>query len=910
MKHIFLKNLSYYTFLFFLLASFSGLTGLNLIAQDEDTQKMEYDAVKEYEIGGITVSGTQFLDEKILSSLSGLAIGDIIKVPGDKIPKAIKTLWKQGLFADIEIYASKIINNIIFLDIHLKELPRMSKFKFEGVRNSEVDELRDKLPLLAGRILDSNTKNKVITQTTEYYVDKGFLHTLVNLKETVDTLRPNNVILAINVNRGKKVKVNDIIFSGVENVYPRKVKKSMEHTKGKTKIDPNAPKDIWKDIRGSKLIPVLANVSINDALNYFDDKFRFGLFTASKFKKDDFNDDKKSIIAYYNSEGYRDARIVSDSIVIADNGHLDIHIKVDEGNRYYFRDFDWTGNTKYDDATLNKILSIDPGEVYSSEKLNQRLFGDPTGSDVSALYMDDGYLFFNVQPIEARIDNDSIDLEMRVYEGPEATINDIVIGGNTKTNEHVIRRALFTRPGSKFRRTDLIRSQQELVALNYFNPQSIGIQPIPNPQDGTVDIHYQVEERPSDQLELSAGWGGTSLVGSVGVSFNNFSLKNTFSKEAWKQRGIPSGDGQRLSVRFQATGPSFLSLSASFTEPWLGGKRPNAFTVALSRARQAFYPTRNGLFDFDEDPTRLLVNNSLTVSLGRRLRWPDDNFTLVNAVRLSHFRLDNWVNQFVITDGNYFNFSFNTTLSRSTVFNPIYPRSGSTISLTAEFTPPYSAFDNKDYSVMADSLKYRWTEYHKWKFKAEWFTELADKLVIRISGKGGYLGHYNDQIGTAPFERFWIGGDGLSNQINGFLAGTDIYSLRGYNENEITKNAVLKDFGDGNGLQQVKLGDPFMSKLTLEMRYLLSPNPTATIYALAFLEGGNSWNGFRDYNPLNLNRSAGLGLRIYLPMFGLMGFDWGVGFDKDRRGYFPEDKLSKYLNYFGEFHIVLGFNPE
>ncbi len=874
---------------------------------------IDYTTAKEYEIGGIEIKGTQYLDEKVLISLSGLAVGDKIQIPGEQIPEAIKTLWKQGLFEDVQIYASKIINDIIFLEIHLKELPRMSKYRFSGVRNSEIEELRDALPLLAGRILDANTKSKVTNITKNFYVNKGFLNTKVALSEKRDSLRANSVILFINVDRGRKIKINDIVFEGVENVYPRKLRKSMENTKSKSKIDRKSPKKVWKDLGKSNIISTLANVSISDALNYFDDKVRLKIFSSSKFIKDDYEDDKKRVIEYYNTQGYRDARIVKDSIYTADNGHLNVHIMVDEGQRYHFGKIDWVGNTKHDDATLSKILGIEKGEVYNTQLLEQRLFGDPTGTDVSSLYMDDGYLFFNVQPIEAKVENDTINLEMRVYEGPEATINNIIVEGNDKTNEHVIRRALFTKPGNKFRRSDIIRSQQELVALNYFNPQSIGIQPIPNPADGTVDIKYTVEERPSDQLELSAGWGGRSIVGSLGVTFNNFSIKNMLSREAWRKRGIPAGDGQRLSVRFQATGPRFQALNASFTEPWLGGKRPNALTVAVTRARQAVYPsdfTSLDFFDFSVEPTNLLINNAVSVSLGRRLRWPDDNFTLVNGIRLSHFKLNNWVDRFIVTDGNYYNLSLNTTLSRSTVFNPIFPNSGSTFSLSLELTPPYSAFNNKDYNQLSNNDKYKWTEYHKWKFRAEWFTPITEKLVIRTAAKIGVLGHYNTQIGTAPFERFWIGGDGLSNQINGFLAGTDIFALRGYDENEITRNTVVEDINKDGIDDVIRLGDPFMNKFTMELRYLLSPSPTTTIYALAFLEAGNSWNSLNQYNPFDLYRSAGLGLRIYLPMFGLMGFDWGIGFDRDKRGFTRGEGIGNYLSSFAEFHFILGFEPE
>jgi len=904
-----MKNYFFYILALLCLCASTQYTVAQNNSSATDQNKVDYGFPKEYEVGGITVSGTQYLDQAILVSLSGLAIGDKITIPGDDISTAIKTLWKQGLFADVQIYASRIVNDIIFLELKLKELPRLAKYKFEGVKNVELEELRESLPLLAGRILDDNTKNNTVYSVKNYYINKGYLNTVINLKEVADTNRANSVILTIDVQRGKRVKINELVLEGVEQVYPRKLKKVMKETKAKSNFNPKAPKMIWDDLRGNNVINTLANVSISDALNYFDDKIRIRLFSSSKFLKKKYKDDKEAIIAYYNSEGYRDARIIEDTTYFVDETNLNVHLKIDEGKRYYFGDIDWSGNTKYEKEQLARILNIKKGEIYNSDLLTMRLYADPNGADVSSLYMNDGYLFFNVTPIEKRVDSDTIDLEMRVYEGPEATINRILISGNTKTNEHVIRRAIRTQPGSKFRRSDIIRSQRELAALNYFNPETIGIQPRPNPSDGTVDIEYTVEERPSDQLELSLGWGGQgagSLIGSVGVSFNNFSIRNMFNRESWKERGLPAGDGQQLSVRFQSNGRAYQALSGSFTEPWLGGKRPNSFTLSVARVRQAQYPRNNNAisFDFSQPPTNLLTNNTVGLSLGRRLKWPDDNFTMINSLRLSHYELIAWDQRFIVKDGNYFNLSLSTTISRSTIDQPIYPRSGSNFSFSLEVTPPYSQFNNKDYSSLSDPEKYKFPEYHKWKFKAEWYTALTrdEKLVLMASTKVGVLGYYNEAIGTAPFERFWIGGDGLANQVGGFLAGTDIFALRGYDDNDITRNSYLRE--DGNTVQ---VGDPFLSKVTLELRYLLSPNPSATIYGLAFLEGGNSWSNMTEYNPFNLNRSAGLGVRIFLPMFGLMGFDYGVGFDKNA---ISDGTFGGYLSNYAKFSFILGFNPE
>jgi len=858
---------------------------------------IDYSVVTDYEIGGIEVTGPEYLDKQILVAFSGLSIGDKISIPGEDIPNAIKALWRQDLFDNVEIKASKIVGDVIFLNIFLEELPRLARYKFTGVKKSEVDDIRDVIPLVSGKVVSKNVKNNTIQKIKNFYANKGFLNTDVVISEKRDA-RDNRVTLNIAVDRKRKVKINEIVLHGVNELPTRKVKKKMKDTKEKTKINPKAPLIVLKDIFSKRPSETLANISFADAANYVDDKFRIRIFSSSKFDEDAYETDKQNIINYYNSKGYRDARIVRDTIYYLDENNLIVEIEVEEGQKYYFRNIEWVGNTKYTDEQLSQRLSIKKGDTYDAELLEQKLFLDPEGGDVSSIYMDDGYLFFNVTPVENLVEPDSIDLEMRVYEGPEATINNVIIRGNELTNEHVIRRVIRTKPGSKFRRSDIIRSQREIATLGFFNPETIQINPLPNPSDGTVDIEYTVEEKPSDQLQLSAGWGGGSIYGNIGVSFNNFSLRNIMHPETWKP--LPKGDGQTLSVNFISNGKRYQSVSLAFTEPWLGGKKPTSLTVALNRSRQAFFTDLRA----DTEPSRLLNNTSVAVEIGKRLKWPDDYFSVVSSLNYSFYNLKNWFD-FVVTNGKFHNLSWKTTFARTSVDAPIYPRSGSLFSLSLELTPPYSLFNNRDYSQLSNAEKFKFPEFHKWKFKGEWYTNIVQNLVLKTSVKMGFLGYYNNQIGFAPFERFRIGGDGLSQQFNQVITGLDVYGLRGYDESDITQNVV--DVDDAATPTRVSVGDPFFNKYTVELRYPFSLNPSSTIYALAFFEAGNSWNNFQEFNPFELRRATGLGLRIYLPMFGMLGFDYGVGFDKN----LPSDgTLGGYLGGYGKFSFILGFEPE
>ena len=606
------------------------------------------------------------------------------------------------------------------------------------------------------------------------------------------------------------------------------------------------------------------------------------IFSSSKLIKDEYEEDKKKILKYYGNIGYRDAQIVNDTIYREKDGDLQIHMKIDEGRRYYFRNIAWKGNSIYESQILTQVLGIQKGDVYNQELLEQRLRFSQDGRDISSLYMDNGYLFFNVDPTEIAIDGDSIDLEMRMYEGPQATIDKVTIKGNDRTNEHVIRRELRTLPGQKFNRSLIIRSQREIINLGYFNQEALGINTPVNPQRGTVDIEYTVEEKPSDQLELSAGWGGFGVVGTLGVSFNNFSIRNIFNKAAWSP--LPQGDGQRLSIRAQSNGKFFQSYNASFTEPWLGGKKPTSLTVSGAFTKYADIYVANKYFSIFQG----------SVSLGRRLKWPDDNFISTTALEYQRYNIKDYGS---LPSGLYNNINIAQTFSRNSISDPLFPKNGSRLTLILKATPPYSYLNNKRYKDEPDQVKFKWVEYYKWRFNAEWYTPIAGKLVLKTDAKLGTIGYYNKYVGYAPFERFVVGGDGLANRQIG-LTGNDLLSLRGYDTEDLPAN-------QSGSSSQLGGGGTTFAKYTVELRYPISLNPSSTIYAHAFVQGGNVWSSLKDFRPFDLRRSAGMGLRVFLPMFGTLGFDYGIGFDK------PNLKAtSKKWTDYGRFGIILGFEPD
>lgn len=779
---------------------------------------MDYSNPKEYEIGGITVSGVQFLDESALITLTGLTIGEKIRIPGDAISDAINNLWKQGLLADIKVIVKKIEGNLIFLDFALQERPRLSKFSFEGVSKGEADKLREKMGLVTGKVITENLKQNTINRVKDYYVEKGFLFVEVNVSTIKDTSALNSEIMTVAVTNKKRIKVHDIIITGNTEFSEKKIRRKMKGTK---------------------------------------EKGFYKIFSSSKFNETGFETDKEKVVETYRDRGFRDARIVRDSVYRYDRKTVNVEMTIDEGHKYYFRNITWVGNTKYPTTLLSQLLGIKSGDVYSQQRLDQGLFMSQSGRDVSSLYMDDGYLFFSVTPVEIRVDGDSIDLEMRIYEGKQARINNVTVSGNTKTNDKVILREIRTKPGELFSRSDIIRTQRELAQLGYFDQEKLGVNPKPNPENGTVDIEYVVEERPSDQLQLSGGWGAGQVVGTLGVTFNNFSSRNILKKGAWAP--LPSGDGQRLSVQFASTGRQYQSYNVSFTEPWLGGKKPNSLTVSGYRSRQS-----NGLKNDDPD-IRYFIVTGVSVGLGRRLKWPDDYFNVYNEVSLQHYNIQNYGNLFSFETGYSNNLSFTTTISRNSVDGFIWIRKGSQVSVSLQLTPPFSLFSDVDYTTADDQEKYKWIEYHKWKFSGSWFKEIGNKFVLNYRSNFGFLGYYNKDIGQSPFERFYVGGDGLS----GFsYDGREIIALRGYENNSITPRG-------SSGY----IGGSVYDKFTLELRYPVSLNPQATIYALGFFEGGNNWYYFRDFDPLKIKRSVGIGARFFLPMFGLLGLDYGYGFD-------------------------------
>lgn len=820
---------------------------------DEDLPVYQFGEPVEFEIGGITVVGATYSEEVAIIGVSGLKVGDKIRIPGPEIPKAMKALMRLRLFTNVQIVLDKTIGDVVFLEIQLQERPRLSRYTYRNVAKTYHESLNEQVNkfLLKGGIVTEDVKVNAQRAIEKFFIEKGYFDTKVTVLEEPDTTRVNSVVVIFDTDRGERIKIEDIEFVGVESVKEKKIIRKLKNTKEKGR-----------------------------------------LFGSSKLVRKDYEEDKKAIVKYYNTIGHRDARVTGDSVWRDENGRIRIRINIDEGNRYYFRNIAWKGNSIYDTETLERVLSIEKGDIYNQELLEKRLRFSQDGSDVSTLYMDNGYLFFNVDPVEVAIDGDSIDLEMRIFEGPQATIDKVIIKGNDRTHEHVIRRELFTKPGEKFSRSDILRSQRQIVNLGYFNPEALEINTPVNPQRGTVDIEYGVEEKPSDQLELSAGWGGIQrVIGTLGVSFNNFSLRNIFNKEAW--RPLPQGDGQRLSLRAQTNGNFYQSYNISLTDPWLGGKKPNSFTIA------GFYNKFSG---FNRNQNLSILQGS--ASLGTRLKWPDDNFVSTTALNLQSLQLNDWsagaIGSFTddagnnINNGKFNNFSIRQTLARSTVYDPIFPREGSRVSLSVQFTLPYSLFNNKDYSELSPAERYRWLEYHKWRFDAEWYTPIVGKLVLKTSAKIGLVGFYNREIGTTPFERFQVGGDGINNQQFGFQ-GVDIISMRGYEVTDLSANF------DALGRTSPA---PVFDKFTVEMRYPLSLNPSSTIYVLAFAQGGNAWRNLRDFNPFDLKRSAGIGMRVFLPMFGMLGFDYGIGFDKVR------EPGARGLKGLGDFNIVLGFEPE
>lgn len=829
----------------------------------DDLNQFNYAAPKQYIIGGISVTGIQYLDQNVIVMLSGLQVADRIEVPGEKIRTAIDKLWNQGLFEDISITSTKISNDLIFLNIDLKERPRLSKFSFKGVKKSEADDLREKIKLVRNDVVTENVIIRTSNIIKKHFTDKGFLNTKVVIDQSVDTAAANNVTLVINVDKGSRVRINRINIVGNDQMTDGQLKSALKNTKEKGALEPFKIIDKFIFKLPGKLLTFNADTISNYVTQTVNQHLKFRIFKSSKFIRDDYKEDLNSLVAKLNDNGYRDAVIVRDSVYPAKDGkNINLDIIVEEGSRYYFGDITWVGNTKYSSQQLSEVLKIKKGDVYNQSELDANLNYNPNGIDVSTLYLDDGYLFFSINPVEVRVENDTIDLEMRIREGEQATINKVTVKGNTRTNDHVVMRELRTRPGQLFSRSDIIRTTRELAQLRYFDPEKIVPTPIPNAADGTVDIEYKVEETSADQIELSGGWGYGRVVGTLGLTFNNFSARNFFNASSW--RPIPTGDGQKLSIRMSSYGRGYISYSASFTEPWLGGRKPNSLSVSYYHSLFS-----NGLAKTEENYYSFVIDG-LSVMLGKRLEWPDDYFTLMQRLSFQNYRLKNYRNIFAFGTGTgtYRNFSYGITFARNSVDSPIFQRSGSEIALSVDVTPPYSLFSDRDYKTMSDDDKFEWIEYHKWKFNASLYRQLFGNLVLSARVKYGFLGQYNNDIGITPFDRFYLGGDGLSGTAN--MDGREIIGMRGYANESLTP-----DYWKNRNV-----GGTIYNKSTLELRYPLSLNPSATIYALTFVEGGNAWRDFKEFNPFSLKRSAGVGVRVFLPMFGLLGLDWGYGFDQ------------------------------
>ena len=803
-------------------------------AQDDspDDLNLNYQTPSTYTLGGIAVSGNGRINRNVIIAYTGLKKGQEVKVPGDDIADAIKGLWRQELFKDVAIKINKVDEDRdkIYLLIDLETRPRLRRFKINGVSESEASDLREKIELVRGDIVTEQLVSNIKGKIKSYFKGEGYMNAQVAISGQNDSLfSAQSATMILDIDKGEKVKIKDITFSGNQAFDDGKLRGVLENTNRKTILN---------------------------------------LFKSSKFIPDKYKKDKNKLVKFYRNRGYRDAAIVKDSVYQVEDDRVKIDITVNEGEQYYFGDITWQGNTEYSTSFLNTVLSIEKGEIYSPKKLQTNLRFNQRGLDISSLYMDNGFLFFNVQPVETKLYNDTVDLEIRITEGKQATIDEITVSGNTKTSDHVILRELRTRPGDKFSRSDIIRSRRELSQLGYFDAKKINITPQPDPEEGTVDINYDVVEKPSDQLQLQGGWGAGQLVGSIGIQFNNFSLDKIDNFDAW--RPLPAGDGQKLSLRAYSNGPRYSSLNFSFTEPWFGGKKPNALTVGAYYSVQA----RGG---FGSSNRRSLQIIGANVGLGKRLQFPDNYFRLKNTLEFQQYDLNDYrALPLEFNNGTSYTISLKHKISRNSVNKRIYPTSGSEFSLSLKYTPPISAFSSVDYGEVSAQRRFKWIEFHRWKFKSSYFLNLGGDLVLNPRANFGYLGFFNEEIGVTPFERFFVGGDGLQ----GFrLDGRELIRLRGYKQDALSPQEGANTF----------------TKLTMELRYPVIQKRSATIYFLGFLEGGNSWLGIDKFNPSDIHRSAGGGVRVFLPMFGLLGVDWGYGFDSENIPGNP-----------GQIHISIG----
>ena len=854
------------------------LTGSSLWAQNTGgTIDVDYTNPRKYVVGGVGVEGNQYFGENQILQLTGFQKGMSVTIPGEDVTGVLKRLVAQRYFEDVAIRIDSLsaARDTAWLKVVVKERPRVSRWTYSGVKSGERKDLQERLNLRPGREFSDYVKSTSVDIIKRYYKEKGFLLCDVDVQVQKDTMIRSAIRVNFDVKKGEKIRIKDINFVGNNDISEYKLAKSM------------------KDTHSNKW---------------------YNFFKSKKFKeKEYYQTDRKTVLEAFNEAGYRDARLVRDSVYYVDPKHLNIDMVFDEGPKYYFRNVTWTGNSVYPSEVLDEVLQIKKGDVYDMVTMEKRLRGGgkQTDYDVTKLYRDNGYLFFNVTPVEINIQNDSVDVEMRISEGKPATLNNIVINGNDLTNEKVVRRQIMTRPGYLFSQSDFERSIREIASLGQFDAEAImgqgGYSVIPNQLNNTVDLVYNVTEKPSSTLELSGGWGGNTFVATAGVSFNNFSTHRMFEKKAW--RPVPLGDAQTLSFRFQTNGRYYTTLSASFMEPWLFGKKPTSLSLSGYYSRMTDSYLYIGILSTD----RMFEVFGFNAGLGNRLKWPDNYFVLYNSLSWQTYKLTNWYNSyFAFNDGISHNLSYTLSLSRNSTDQQIYPRVGSDFSASVQVTPPYSLFRKYTYKngekVKAGSWKdvdynatyldktgtvqnewssanrYKWIEYHKWKFNGAIYTKLVGDLVLMSRAQFGFLGYYNRNWGYSPFEGFQVGGDGMS----GYMTyGAEIISLRGYEDYSLTPMRVTPYSSTGTYAGNI------YDKFTVELRYPVILQPQSTIYVLGFLEGGNCWADIREFNPFQIKRSAGVGVRVFLPMIGLLGVDWGYGFDDTKNGG-------------SQFHFVIG----
>ncbi|NDD34837.1 MAG: outer membrane protein assembly factor BamA [Flavobacteriia bacterium] len=781
-------------------------------AQIQLGQEIDIKPEVDYEIGGITVSGADQLDPTMVALLSGLNVGDKVQFPSERVAQAVRNLWDQELFSDVQLFVTQKINRTVYLEFRLTTLPKLSKYYFTGIKKGKQDALRELLELNRGMVVSENLKITSTNAILKHFRDKGFPDATAKISTERDSLLLDAVVLRIDIVPGPRLRIDDIVFHGNTALTDAKLRRVMDDTHRYRK---------WN------------------------------IFTTSKWLKEKLEADKVLIVEAYNEAGYRDMRITHDTVYRVED-KLMIEMTIDEGRPYYFRSISFYGNSKYTTEVLQSILKIEPGDRYDAKALNTRINGDPNSNDISSLYLNNGYLFANVIPVEVKVENDSIDMEIRIREGRQATVRKVIVNGNERTNDHVVYREIRTRPGDLFSKADIMRTVRELGQLGYFDPRQITPVPIPDPVTGTVDLEYTVVEQSTSQLELQGGWGAYTVVGTLGLNFNNFSSRNLFNKKAWQP--LPAGDGQTITIRAQTNGTYYSSYNFSFTEPWWGGKKPNSVTFS------AYHNTMNYNGRTDSTAQKIAITG-VTLGQGKRLKWPDDYFTLYHALEYRRFDINNY--PFVggnFTTGIANSVAYTLSLRRDNRDLPIFPTRGSSIAFSLEATPPVSLLDGRDYTKLSTEEKFKFIEYHKWKFTGDYYAEIFKNFVVRSYSEFGLLGSYNKAYGLPPFERYYLGGDGMQNFV---LDGREIIGLRGYTNYSLTP--------DGGGA--------LYNKFTTELRYLLSPNPNAQIFVLAFAEAGNNYDNFADYRPFELKRSTGVGLRIFMPMFGLLGVDLGYGFD-------------------------------